>query len=233
MTGLSNNRVEVRRLGDIAEILPGYSTGKALVHDPDGTHQVVLSRHLTPGLPYSYSAKDAFRIRPSSANTRMSSEPQWRNIARYELQRGDVLFMSRGTRNVATVMENIPVRSVAPVSFFIIRLREPDLLSLNASPDPVYVTWYLNAPKAQNEIANIRTGAGTPIVQRSAFSDLEVPIPDIAAQRQIGALGESMVRESILHDALKNALDRGHDAASAAIAHRLFAVSKHSAGEPE
>jgi hypothetical protein len=233
MTGLSNTKAEIRRLGDFAEILPGYSTGKALVHDPDGTHQVVLSKHLTPGLPYSYSAADAFRIRPSSVGGRMSPEPQWRNIARYELRRGDVLFMSRGTRNVATVIERVPGLSVAPVSFFIIRLREPDLLSGNESPDPAYLTWYLNAPKAQNEIANIRTGAGTPIVQRSAFSDLEVPLPNVAAQRQIGALGESMVRETILHDALRNALDRGHDAASAAIAHRLFAISNHSAGESE
>ncbi len=233
MTGLSKTKTEIRRLGDVAEILPGYSTGTALVHDPDGTHQVVLSRHLTPGMPYSYRAEHAFRIRPSSTGSRKSAEPQGRNISRYELRRGDVLFMSRGTRNVATVIETVPVRSVAPVSFFIVRLREPDLLTRNESPDPAYLTWYLNAPKAQNEIANIRTGAGTPIVQRSAFSDLEVPIPDLAAQRQIGALGESMVREGILHDALRNALARGHDAASAAIAHRLFAISNNSAGESE
>lgn len=233
MTGLSNTKTEIRRLGDIAEILPGYSTGKALVPDPDGTHQVVLSKHLTPGLPYTYSADDAFRIRPSSAGARISPEPQWRNISRYELRRGDVLFMSRGTRNVATVIETVPARSVAPVSFFIIRLREPDLLTRNESPDPAYLTWYLNAPRAQNEIANIRTGAGTPIVQRSAFSDLKVPLPDVFAQRQIGALGESMVREGILHDALRNALARGHDAANAAIAHRLFAISNDSAGESE
>lgn len=233
MIGVSPIKAEIRRLGDIAEILPGYSTGKALVHDPGGTHQVVLSKHLTPGLPYSYSGADAFRIRPSSGGGRVSPEPQWRNVARYELRRGDVLFMSRGTRNVATVIETVPGRSVAPVSFFIIRMREPDLLRKSESPDPAYLTWYLNAPKAQNEIANIRTGAGTPIVQRSAFSDLEVPLPSIAAQRQIGALGESMVREGVLHDALRNALARGHDAASAAIAHRLFAFSNHSAGESE
>jgi hypothetical protein len=233
MTGLSKTKSEIRRLGDFAEILPGFSTGKALVHDPDGTHQVVLSKHLTPGLPYSYSDRDAFRIWPSSTSAGISWEPQWRNMLRYELRRGDVLFMSRGTRNVATVIETVPVRSVAPVSFFIIRLREPDLLTRAESPDPTYLTWYLNAPKAQNEIANIRTGAGTPIIQRSAFSDLEVPLPDVAAQRQIGALGESMVREGILHDALRNALARGHDAASAAIAHRLFAASTHSTGIPE
>lgn len=233
MTRLANAHVQIQRLGDIAEVLAGYSTGKSLVHDPDGTHQVVLSKHLTPGLPYSYRDEDAFRIRPSSAGTRVSSEPLWRNISRYELRRGDVLFMSRGTRNVATLIEVIPSHSIAPVSFFIIRFREPDLLSQNGSPDPAYLTWYLNARKAQNEIATIRTGAGTPIVQRAAFSDLEIPLPAVATQRQIGALGESMVRERILHDALGEALARGHDAASGAIAHRLFTISNHSAGESE
>lgn len=226
MTAISNGTVEIRRLGDIAEIIPGYSTGKALVHDPDGTHQVVLSKHLTPGLRYSYTEGDAFRIRPFSTGARASGEPQWRNISRYELRCGDVLFMSRGARNVATPIESVPVHSVAPVSFFIIRLKEPE-------PESAYLTWYLNAPKAQNEIANIRTGAGTPIIQRSAFSDLKIPVPARATQQQIGALGESMVRESMLHDSLRNALDRSHDAASAAIAHRLFDAANNSIGESE
>jgi hypothetical protein len=233
MTGLSNTWVEIRRLGDIAEILPGYSTGTSLVHDPNGTHQVVLSKHLIPGLAYSYREEDAFRIRPSSASGRSSPETQWRNISRYELQRGDVLFMSRGTRNLASFIEKLPGRSIAPVSFFIIRFRKPDLLSGTDSTDPAYLTWYLNSPRAQNEIANIRTGAGTPIVQRSAFYELEVPIPAVTVQRHIGALSESMVRERLLHHRLTDAVARGHDATSAAIAHQLFTVANHSPGESE
>ena len=75
-------------IGDIAEVRPGLSTGGRLEHDAAGSHQVVLSRHLVPGQSYLYSSGDIFRINPG------------RDARKYEVRVGDVLFMSRGTRNV-------------------------------------------------------------------------------------------------------------------------------------
>jgi len=56
--------MELRTIGDVAEVLPGFSTGAAVEHDPAGTHQLVQIRHLVVGLPYRYRDEDAFRIAP-------------------------------------------------------------------------------------------------------------------------------------------------------------------------
>lgn len=226
MIGLANSAVEIRRLGDIAEILPGFSLS-TLKHDAEGTHQVVLSKHLRPGLPYLYSQEDEFRINPSATSSPTTSATRPRDISRYELRRNDVLFMSRGTRNVASRIESIPPRSIAPVSFFILRFKDE-----GSHGDPGYLMWYLNTTTAQNEIANIRTGAGTPIVQRSAFQDLQVPVPDIITQRRIGTLGELMGRERVLRERLTDIISRGHESTSAAIAHDLLATGHRSNGDP-
>jgi hypothetical protein len=169
-------------LGDIAEVLPGFSAGGALVHDPNGTHQVILSRHLTAGAPYVYGSADEMRITPA------------RPTERYNLRPGDVLLMSRGTRNVASWIEQVPDPSITTVSFYVIRPA--------GQLDPSYLTWYLNSPTAQRQIADARTGAGTPLVQREAFALLPIPVPIIETQRQIGALGLLMVQEQQLRQQL-------------------------------
>jgi hypothetical protein len=202
--------VRLSRLGELAEVLPGFSTGGTIEHDPAGTHQVVLSRHLTPGLPYHYRDQDEWRIDPK------------RSASRYELRPGDVLFMSRGTRNVASPIAWVPSPTIAPVSFYVLRPRE--------EIEPGYLAWYLGQPGAQRELTQIRTGAGTPLVQRSAFSELLVPLPDVATQRQIAELGELMARERLLLERLAAAAGRAHDLTSNHLARSLLATAREVAG---
>lgn len=205
--------VHLAAIGDIAEVLPGFSSGGALEHQPLGTHQVVLSRHLTPGLPYRFTTDDEMRITPS------------REAERYALRRGDVLLMSRGIRNVASWVDDVPEPTIAPVSFFIVRP--------HADIDPGYIAWYLNSPHAQRAIGEARTGAGTPIVQRSVFAAMEIPVPDLATQRRIGALGELAAREHILRARLAEASTREHAAVNDQITRALIARAHEPAGEDE
>jgi hypothetical protein len=201
----------LHRLGEVAAVLPGLSTGGRLEHDPSGTHQVVLSRHLVAGLPYRYEPADEFRIHPG------------RDAAKYQIRPGDVLFMSRGTRNVAAWIESVPNPSVAPVSFYVIR---PSLLV-----DPGYLAWFLNQRGAQRAIADIRTGAGTPIVQRAPFTELLVPVPDLKAQRTIAAIGSAMVHEGLTLERLAVATARLHDLTSEQIARDLLARAETNDAE--
>lgn len=202
--------VRLARLGELAEVLPGFSTGAALEHDPAGTHQVVLSRHLTPGLPYSYRDVDEFRIMPK------------RDTRRYELRPGDVLFMSRGTRNVASRIVSVPTTTIAPVSFYILR-PGPDL---NAG----YLTWYLNQPVAERELMQIRTGAGTPLVQRAAFVEFAIPLPDAKTQQRLAELGELMANERQLINRLVDAVSQEHAFSSQHLAQTLIARSREADG---
>src|SRR6266542_4831959 len=91
------------RLGECAHVLPGFSIAGRLQHDPKGTHQVVITRHLADGVPYSYDASHELRIVPR------------RDTAPYEVHGGDVLFMSRGTQNRAWVVAEVPDPTIAPV----------------------------------------------------------------------------------------------------------------------
>lgn len=195
--------VTLAAIGDIAEVRPGLSTGERLEHKDGATWQVILSRHLVPGQPYRFTDADRFTIDPE------------RDAARYRVHSGDVLFMSRGTRNVAAWIESIPEESVAPVSFYVLR-PGPDV-------EPGYLTWWLNQPVAQRAIADIRTGAGTPIVQRKSFAELQLPLPTLAEQRVIAELGEAMTRERIVLEQLATATERLHQLTSDHIARDLLA----------
>jgi hypothetical protein len=184
-------------LEQCAEVLPGFSVLGSLLHDPEGTHQVVITRQLSDGVPYEYQPGHALRIVPRRATEA------------YELRAGDVLFMSRGTQNRAWVIARVPSPTIAPVSFYIIRPRD--------GLDGGYLTWYLNQAPAQGAIAQMRTGAGTPLVQRDAFKTLEVVLPGPEVQREIAALGVLFARERTLRQQLADATERAHAALGANI----------------
>jgi hypothetical protein len=191
----------VLTLRECAEVLPGFSIPGRLEHDPKGTHQVVITRHLVDGVPYTYNASHELRIVPR------------RDTGPYELHRGDVLFMSRGTRNRAWVVAEAPDPTIAPVSFYI--MRPSDGL------DGGYLAWYLNQLPAQGTIDQIRTGAGTPIVQRDAFQSLNVLLPTLDVQREIAVLGVLFARERGLRERLADATSRAHAALGANIIETL------------
>jgi len=157
-------------------------------HDPEGTHQVLVTRHLRNGVPYRFEPRDVLRIVPG------------RDVAKYEVRLGDVVFMSRGTRNLAWAIAAVPAPTIVPVSFYILRP--------GAEVEARYLAWYLNQGPAQAAIDQTRTGAGTPIVQRTAFERLEVVVPPLEAQRGIAELAELQARERELCSRLVETTDR-------------------------
>ncbi|MBK8245823.1 MAG: restriction endonuclease subunit S [Gemmatimonadetes bacterium] len=195
--------VTLSAIGDIAEVRPGLSIEGRMEHVEGGSHQLILSRHLTPGAGYRFTESDRFSFEPG------------RDADRYRVQPGDVLFMSRGARNVASWLEEVPERSVAPVSFYVLRP--------GADIDAAYLTWWLNQPAAQRAISDIRTGAGTPLVQRKPFAELRLPLPDRATQRTVACLGAAMVQERTLLERLSASTQRQHDLTNERIARELLA----------
>jgi hypothetical protein len=171
-----------------------------------GTHQVITTKHLSDGVPYEYEESHELRIAPG------------RETAAYELHRGDVLFMSRGTRNRAWVLESVAEPTIAPVSFYILRPRD--------GVDGGYLAWYLNQPQAQTEIGKLRTGAGTPLVQREAFQAITVVIPSLDVQQEVRTLGILLARERDLRHRLADATDRANTALGANI---IETLRKHHA----
>lgn len=190
-------------MSDVVRVLPGFSVTGRMEHDPEGTHQLILTRHLTLGVPYEFREADTLRIA-----TR-------RETARYEVEEGDVVFMSRGTRNLAWAIATVPDQTLVPVSFYLLRPQ--------TEVDSSYLAWYLNQGPTQDIITQIRTGAGTPLVQRSAFESLPVFLPPLAEQRHIARLGELMAREQSIRSQLAEAARKEQDLLGRRIIDRLHA----------
>ena len=172
----------VTRIADCAEILPGYSLQVRAEHQPGGSHQVIMGKHLTKVEAYRYSEQHRLCITPS------------RSVKKYRVRSGDVLFVSRGVRNHAILLESVPEKTVATATFYILHPHE--------SIDPGYLAWCLNQAPIQARIAQVRTGAGTPIVQRNIFADIKIPVPSMDEQKQLAALGNLMTQEQQLRQKL-------------------------------
>lgn len=161
-----------------AEVLPGYSLKKAVAHNPKGTHQIILAKHLPQFGPYHFLDEHELRIIPE------------RHVQKYLLAEGDILFMPRGVNNYAVIVEAVPFNAVAAGSFYILRAKD--------GLEPAYLAWVLNQTSVQANIATIRTGAGTPLVSRALFKEIRIVLPPIDEQRRIAKIGSLIDKEKQL-----------------------------------
>jgi hypothetical protein len=69
------------------------------------------------------------------------------------LASGDVIFTTRGRRNFAFALDEIPGPAVCSPHFFILRPREPDKLL------PAFLAWQINQKPAQEYLQQAATGS--------------------------------------------------------------------------
>ena len=179
---------KLQPLAAVAEILPGYSVTGRVVHDPAGSYQIIMGKHLRDEPAYHYADGDELRIQPPR-----KTEP-------YRVGPGDVLFTARGQKNHATLLALVPEQTIASSTFYILRAK--------AALNPAYLAWALNQPPAQAAIAQVRTSAGVPIVQRRAFANIAIPLPDPETQQRIARLAELMGRECQIQQQLSRETER-------------------------
>lgn len=167
------------RIDDCAEVIPGFSFTGALKDDPNGTHQVVMGKHIGDGDKYEYKDEDRFRLAPERAVDE-----------KYLIRPGDILFMSKGAKNQAVMVRSVPEPTIAPSSFFIIRVGRI------VPVDSGYLLWSINQQAVRNRVNELRTGAGTPMIPRKGFCAIEIPLPDLATQQTIANLCSLQDREA-------------------------------------
>jgi hypothetical protein len=188
-------------IGEVATVLPGYAVKGRVEHDPAGCCQVILGKHLVPGQPYRYSPAHELRITPR------------RGTERYLVVPGDVLLASRGAANYTVEVKDVPDQTIAPATFYVLRPRVDLLTAIH----PGYLAWVLEQAPTQAQIAQIRTGAATPIIQRDELNGVTIPFPPLAEQRRIAALAALVQRERDLLRQLDEATQRKHQAIGSAL----------------
>ena len=171
-----------RKIDELVEIQLGYQFRERLTMASDGTHQVIQVKDIDQFNDHRLVPSSLYRVAPK------------RDADKYIVTNGDVLFLSKGRRNSATLVdglvEDMPwirpdgthgavrMPAIAAGYFFILRPRTDRLR-------PDYLAWAINAPPAQAYLQSVAGGSAMPFVTKQAFADLEIDVPSPERQRII------------------------------------------------
>jgi len=95
------------------------------------------------------------------------------------LRRGDILFVGRGYRIFAVLVDEDLECTVACSHFFVIRVNNAQDVM------PGYLAWYINHAQAQRYFSQRVAGTVLPYVNRKVLEELPVVLPPLAVQQGI------------------------------------------------
>jgi hypothetical protein len=161
-------------VGDMAAISAGYPFRGAVDALEPGHVAVVQMRNV--------EADDVDWASLARVNLPSKRQPDY-------LTAGDVIFTTRGRRNFALSLNEVPGPAVCSPHFFILRVFSPGTLL------PEFLAWQINQRPAQEYLQQAATGSHILNITRSAIESLLVAIPPIELQRQVVDLAEAAQRE--------------------------------------
>lgn len=94
------------------------------------------------------------------------------------LRNGDVLFAAKGSRNFAAAFVNIDQPCVASTSFFVIRLKNYQIM-------PEYLSWYLNHPITLQFLKSQAIGTSIVSISKPVLEEIEISFPSIETQKNV------------------------------------------------
>jgi hypothetical protein len=127
------------------------------------------------------------------ASTRRVALPSKREVA--FLSRADVIFTTRGARNFAFALEDVPGPAVCSPHFFVLRVSSLDLLT------PKFLAWQINQRPAQEYFQREATGSYILNIRREVIENLALAVPPLALQHAITGFDATASAECTL---LKN-----------------------------
>lgn len=186
-----------RKLHDIAEVQLGYQHREKISHAEHGSHRLIQGKDLVrtdtmardPDQPAGWRVlmDDLDRVTPKG------------DADRYRLQPGDVLFVSRGTTNIAVPLNEHTVQPfpenwneiIPAYTFYILRPNRSRIV-------PEFLAWYINQPIAQAFLTQQSRGTLVKLLPKTIFEELEIPVPLLSVQRQVTEIENLRAREESL-----------------------------------
>lgn len=112
------------------------------------------------------------------------------------LEEGDLLFAAKGTSNFCALYHAETGNAVASSAFFVIRIKDKDLLL------PNFLCWYLNHPAILALLQSQAVGSSIPSITKRMLEELEINLPDKEWQLKIVEISrlhqqEKKLRQSI------------------------------------
>jgi len=150
-------------LKDISEIRAGYSFRGGIKPKSGGRYSVVQIKDLDVG--GVFEPGELLRTDLSDVNSN------------HFLLRRDVLFVARGERKRAVVIDEITPNTVFGSQFFGCRPK--------SGVDPTYLAWFINQKPAQRYFEEHSRGSNVQIITKEALGQLVVTVPPLAIQQRI------------------------------------------------
>lgn len=162
------------QLSSLASIRSGYPFRSGIEPNPEGTVAVIQMRDVDYG---------TCRLAGTPSRVRDISKPET-----HLLRPGEILFVAKGTTNVAVCLGADIGPAVAAPAFFVITPTSPEVL-------PGYLAWFINQKPAQSYLLGLARGTRLPIITKGMIEALEVPIPPPRVQQTIMELDRLARRE--------------------------------------
>lgn len=162
-------------LQDLAIISAGYPFRGAVDELASGDVAVIQMRNVDPDAGIDWVAVRRVTL-PSKRETSFLSS-------------GEIIFSTRGTRNLALALDVIPGKAVCSPHFFVLSVNDPSRLM------PEFLAWQMNQLPAQRYFQREATGSHILNIRREAIENLPVAVPSIARQQAITALAKAASAE--------------------------------------
>lgn len=160
-------------LKGIVEIFSGHTVRGRVESDPLGEVHAIQLKDLTKH--YSEISDYSHRIKASGVPKNQF------------LQKGDILFVSKGANNFALVFDK-DYPAIAISVFFVLRIT-------NKKVDPYYLAWYINQEKAQGYLHTGKEGTMITNINKVTLENLAVEIPSKEKQNMIIEINKLWKRE--------------------------------------
>jgi hypothetical protein len=154
-----------KRIADIAEVHSGYQFREKVEHDPQGKVAVIQIKDLTTD--FQLNCADLVRISPPKS-------------APFRVEKGDVLFLTRGHRLGAVAVTDSPGETIATSYFLILRP--------SAAITPGFLAWSINQPGFQARMRPMVRGSHIPLITKAEFEQLVIDVPPLTTQATIETL---------------------------------------------
>lgn len=106
------------------------------------------------------------------------------------VDRGDLIFRSRGQNNTAVLVEAAPERTILAAPLLLIRPTHRIL--------PAFLQWWINHPASQAALAGMAEGTSVRMISKESLNKLPVPLPPLSVQQQVATLAALCQQEQIV-----------------------------------
>ena len=169
-------------LKDIADIRTGYSFRAKIEPDSEGNILVVQLKELSDKNTIDISTAVKIYMQNVAEN--------------YLLQKGDLVFRSRGMDSTAAIMDISSNNVILSAPFQRIRLQDTSKII------PEYLLWYINSKVAQSYFSANKTGTSVTMISTAVLADLPVIVPSVESQKKIVEINTLSEREIELQEEL-------------------------------